>query len=247
MFLLILYFLLPLALCEITIPDVGDGWFPTSSSDCGTNLISAHSFYAYWDGDLPNSNDVNFAGALDDIVLVRDNAGGNIQAIRVSQDDYMIGTFGGNQLDSISSDLLDTYAAVLIVENGMNDYFYIESITGDPKTTYGFIAATGDLSFEYVTEAIKFWSRGESYNFATSRQFINEYNLCEHSADDAYTFINSSYFGDCISITYNSSQTLEEQTGLATDLLYVYNGGTTSFNDGDKVCVSIGAVPDNTQ
>ncbi|CCF56994.1 hypothetical protein KAFR_0B06965 [Kazachstania africana CBS 2517] len=125
--------------------------------------------------------------------------------------------------------------------NGINNYLYFESHTGDPRTTYGLIVVKEEYE-AYVDEAVKTWSMGKSYDSYTSTQSVGDINICQRLSEEAYTPVNSADFGECISIFYDSSKTIEDQTGLADDLLYVYNNGTVSFNDGDKVCISIGTA-----
>ncbi|CCF57247.1 hypothetical protein KAFR_0C02860 [Kazachstania africana CBS 2517] len=163
------------------------------------------------------------------------------QIYKLSDSGYVFGVFGGIQIDSSITAML-TIASIMTTElNGVNNYFYLESHTGDPKTTYGFIVATEEYE-AYVDEAVKTWSMGKSYEFYTSTQSIGNVNVCQRLAEEAYAPVNSADFGECISIFYDSSKTIEEQTGLTDDLLYVYNNGTVSFNDGDKVCISIGTA-----
>ncbi|CCF55517.1 hypothetical protein KAFR_0A00795 [Kazachstania africana CBS 2517] len=125
------------------------------------------------------------------------------------------------------------------VFNDMTSYFYAQFHTGDPKTTHGIIVAKEEYE-SYVDEAVKTWSMGKSYDFYTSTQSNGNISICQRLEEEAYALANSADFGECISIFYDSSKTLEEQTGLTDDLLYVYNNGTVSFNDGNTVCVSIG-------
>ncbi|CCF55450.1 hypothetical protein KAFR_0A00120 [Kazachstania africana CBS 2517] len=237
---LALFFLIQVVFCELTFPDTS-GDLPSSTADCSEgSFMITHEGFAYWDGDLPTDVADNLTNALNDMFGVTfDNE--IKQIYKLSESGYVIGVFGGIQVDSSITNILTIVSTPIVYENGINNYFYLESHTGDLKATYGFIVAREEYD-AYVDEAVKTWSMGRSYDFYTSTQSIGNVNVCQRLAEEAYSPVNSAEFGECISIFYDSSKTIEEQTGLTDDLLYVYNNGTVSFNDGDKVCISIGTA-----
>ncbi|CCF60621.1 hypothetical protein KAFR_0L00140 [Kazachstania africana CBS 2517] len=202
--------------------------------------MMTHEGFAYWDGDLPTDLADDLFTAL--VAIFEVASGSEINQIyKLSDSGYVFGVFSGIQVDSSITNMLTILSTPIVDENGINNYFYLESHTGDPKTTYGFIVAKEEYE-AYVDEAVKTWSMGKSYDFYTSTQSIGNVNVCQRLAEEAYDPVNSAEFGECISIFYDSSKTIEEQTGLTDDLLYVYNNVTVSFNDGDKVCMSIGTA-----
>ncbi|CCF57584.1 hypothetical protein KAFR_0C05930 [Kazachstania africana CBS 2517] len=166
---------------------------------------------------------------------------GTTQAFKLSDSGLDFGLFGGIQVYAGMTNLLTLFSGYATILNSLSNYLYFESHTGDPKTTYGFIVAEEEHE-DYVDEAVKTWSMGKGYDFYTSTQSIGNVNICQQLAEEAYGPVNSADFGECISIFYDSSKTIEEQTGLTDDLLYIYNNGTVSFNDGDKICISIGTA-----
>ncbi|CCF58167.1 hypothetical protein KAFR_0E00130 [Kazachstania africana CBS 2517] len=243
LFCLALFFLIQTVFSELTLPDTIADVFPSSQANCseGTFMMT-HEWFAYWDGVLPNDTVADAAEFVAQLTRNPYGDAGNNQLYKLTDTGYTVAVFGGIQVNDYMEFLLTALGTYITNANGVNNYFYLESHTGDPKTTYGFIVAKEEYE-SYVDEAVKTWSMGKSYDlYNSTTQSIGNINICQQLAEEAYAPVNSADFGECISIFYDSSKTIEEQTGLTDDLLYVYNNGTVSFNDGDRVCISLGTA-----
>lgn len=216
---------------------------PSSQADCGDHaLFIQEDFKVYWKGDYPSSSGFNIGSAVEGVLNEMIAGGNSKQAYRYEKDIVTISTFTGANIDDKLDALVSLYLGIAIDDGGYPEYMYMEYATGNPLTTWGVIVAHSSSS-ESSDLAVKKWSSGQSFNDYSNSEDVGKRGVCylEESFEGAPT--TSNLFGNCLTVTYDSSKTLKEQIGYDFDnVIKAYNNGKDSFSNGDNICISLGNI-----